>query len=104
MSLIAILNKPPVSCLHSALAQETERRDTLLLTIETYSSSVGQCKCSLQYSSIPCPRCKSSNSSMLRQRDIDRDARETETIDSTDSLRRDNVKHMLVSEEVGIVG
>lgn len=58
MSLIAILNKPPVSGSRGSAHQtlEPEKQTQLLLTMEIYSSSVGHCNESLQKISRPCPR------------------------------------------------
>lgn len=71
--------------------------------MDTYSSSVGHCRCSRQCNSMPCPRCKSSNSSTRSASAALRTRTSQLTIDILYPLWRNYVKHVLVSQEVDIV-
>ena len=72
MSFTATRNRPPVSAtiMNPAAAGDSTRVNALLLTMETYSSSVGHCSESRHRSSSPCPRCKQSSSARTALRMI----------------------------------
>jgi len=78
MSLITIRKKPPVSTPTNVssssrpkpFTQSLSNATQLLLTILTYSSSVGHSKESLHSSSAPCPRWRDKISAETDQRSI----------------------------------